>query len=140
MLTPKQQRFVEEYLVDLNASAAARRAGYSVKTAGWIGQQLLAKTHIAQAVAAGRAELSARTGRTAADVLADIERVKTDAMQQVVDTVTGASAMLDHKAALKALELEGKHRGCFDDRLRVMGPDGGPVQQITRIELVARKA
>lgn len=45
-LTPKQERFIEEYLIDLNATQAAIRAGYSEKTAGWIGQQLLVKTHI----------------------------------------------------------------------------------------------
>ena len=49
-LTPKQQRFVDEYLIDLNATQAAIRAGYSAKTAPWIGQQLLSKTHIAAAV------------------------------------------------------------------------------------------
>ena len=37
-LTPKQERFCQEYLVDLNAAAAARRAGYSKQTAGVIGQ------------------------------------------------------------------------------------------------------
>ena len=60
-MTPKQERFVEEYLVDLNATQAAIRAGYSAKTAGWIGPQLLVKTHIAEAVAKGRDALSART-------------------------------------------------------------------------------
>ena len=49
-LTPKQAVFVREYLVSLNASEAARRAGYSVKTATWIGPQLLAKTHVAAAI------------------------------------------------------------------------------------------
>jgi len=49
-MTPKQQKFVQEYLVDLNATAAARRAGYSEKTANKIGTQLLGKTSIQQAV------------------------------------------------------------------------------------------
>ena len=43
-LTEKQKRFVQEYLVDLNATAAARRAGYSEKTADRIGPELLGKT------------------------------------------------------------------------------------------------
>lgn len=63
-LTPKQQRFVEEYLVDLNASAAARRAGYSAKTAEWQGPQLLTKSHVAAAVALA---LQARAQRTQID-------------------------------------------------------------------------
>lgn len=49
-LTPKQQRFVDEYLIDLNATQAAIRAGYSARTAAWIGTQLLTKTHIADKV------------------------------------------------------------------------------------------
>lgn len=61
MLTPKQQRFVDEYLVDLNASAAAKRAGYSVRTAEWQGPQLLGKTHVATAIAVAKAERSRRT-------------------------------------------------------------------------------
>lgn len=49
-LTPKQKRFVAEYLVDLNATAAARRAGYSVKTADRIGPELLGKTCVSEAI------------------------------------------------------------------------------------------
>ncbi len=49
-LTPKQKRFVAEYLVDLNATAAAKRAGYSVKTADRIGPELLGKTCVSEAI------------------------------------------------------------------------------------------
>lgn len=63
-LTPKQARFVAEYLVDLNASAAARRAGYSVKTADAIGRENLGKPTIAAAIAA---ELDARSKRVQVD-------------------------------------------------------------------------
>lgn len=49
-LTDKQRRFVEEYLVDLNATQAAIRAGYSKKTAGQIGDENLRKPEIAKAV------------------------------------------------------------------------------------------
>lgn len=138
-LTAKQQRFVEEYAVDLNAAAAARRAGYSLRTAEWQGPQLLRKTHVAAAIATERARLAERTGRTVMQVMADIGRVRDDAMQIVTDPDTGVQGMLSHKDALKALELEGKHLGAFDERLRVMGPDGGPLQAISRIELVARQ-
>ena len=60
-LTPKQQRFVEEYLVDLNATRAAIRAGYSARNAGKIGPELLGKTRIAAALGAAQHELSKRT-------------------------------------------------------------------------------
>lgn len=50
-LTPKQRLFVQEYLVDLNATAAARRSGYSKKTAKSQGQRLLTKVDIKAAIA-----------------------------------------------------------------------------------------
>lgn len=59
-LTAKQQRFTEEYLVDLNATQAARRAGYSARTAADIGRQLLRKAPVAE-----RIRLRWRRGRRA---------------------------------------------------------------------------
>lgn len=61
-LTPKQARFVDEYLIDGNATQAAIRAGYSAKTAQQIGAQNLLKLLIAAAIAAKQAVLEA--GRT----------------------------------------------------------------------------
>lgn len=60
-LTPKQQRFVEEYLVDLNATQAAIRAGYSEKTAKVIGHENLTKPDIAAAIESAQKKLSERT-------------------------------------------------------------------------------
>lgn len=68
-LTPKQQRFVDEYLIDLNATQAAIRAGYSPKSAGRFAQELLLKTHIAQAIEQAKAERSERTKITQNEVL-----------------------------------------------------------------------
>lgn len=67
-LTPKQQRFVEEYVIDRNASAAARRAGYSVRTAGSIGDENLKKPEIADAIAEKTAALSKAAQLSAEDV------------------------------------------------------------------------
>jgi phage terminase small subunit len=130
-VTPKQARFVDEYLVDLNASAAARRAGYSVRTAEWQGPQLLGKTHVAAAIVQRRMKVAEQTGRSIAAVMADIGRVRDDAMKPVTDPDTGETGMLSHKDALKALELEGKHLGAFDERMRLLGPDGGPMQAVS---------
>ena len=63
-LNPKQQRFVEEYLVDLNGTQAAIRAGYSPKTAEVQASRLLSNAKVQQAVAEGRARLSQSTGIT----------------------------------------------------------------------------
>ena len=54
-LTPKQARFVEEYLIDLNATAAAKRAGYSKKTARQQAARLLSNVNVECAVAEGHA-------------------------------------------------------------------------------------
>ena len=130
-MTPKQQRFVAEYLVDLNASAAARRAGYSGRTANRIATELLSKPVIAEAIIGGRQQLAETTGRTVAAVMADIGRVRDDAMQAITDPDTGAQTMLSHKDALKALELEGKHLGAFAERMEVTGKGGGPLQSVS---------
>ena len=60
MLTPKQQRFVDEYLVDLNASAAARRAGYSERTANRMASENLSKPDISSAISSAKAARSRR--------------------------------------------------------------------------------
>ncbi len=113
-LRPKQQRFVQEYLVDLNASAAARRAGYAPNRADAIGWENLRKPEIAEAIGAARGALAQRTQRSVDDVMADIGRVRADAMQMVTFQNSDTQSMLSHKDALKALELEGKHLGAFE--------------------------
>lgn len=60
-LTPKQQRFVDEYLIDLNATQAAIRAGYSEKTAAVIGAENLIKPNIQEAIQAAQAKRAERT-------------------------------------------------------------------------------
>ena len=71
-LTDKQQRFVDEYLVDLNATKAAIRAGYSPGTAGAIGHENLKKPEIVTAIADARAEMQKRTHITADRVVMEL--------------------------------------------------------------------
>jgi phage terminase small subunit len=71
-LTPKQKRFVEEYLVDLNAAAAARRAGYSEKTADKMGAKLVVKSSIQEAIQLLQNNRSQRTEITADNVLREL--------------------------------------------------------------------
>ena len=73
-LTPKQQRFVEEYLVDFNATRAAIRAGYSKKTAYSQGERLLRHAEVAAAVEAGKAELAKLTRISAEEVIEGLRR------------------------------------------------------------------
>ncbi len=109
-LTPKQQRFVGEYLVDLNATQAAIRAGYSSKTADKIGPELLGKTSISERIQKAMADREARTEITADYVL---RRLKEES------ELTGEGS--SHSARIKALELLGKHHGMFSDRLKLDG-------------------
>lgn len=74
-LNKKHQRFVAEYLKDLNATRAATRAGYSKKTAGSQGERLLKKAEIAAAVAAGQATHLEKLDITAERVLEELGRL-----------------------------------------------------------------
>jgi phage terminase small subunit len=74
-VNPRQQRFVDEYLVDLSATNAALRAGYSPKSAGEIGYQLLQKTPIQEAIAERRRLLAIRTGVTPERVLEELAKI-----------------------------------------------------------------
>ena len=127
-LTPKQHRFVGEYLLDLNAKQAAIRAGYSAKTAEWIGPQLLGKTHVSAEIQRAIADRSKRTEITQDYVLKTIyetvERCRqaepvTDknGEQIVVESQTGdmlPAFVFDAKNVLKGCELLGKHLGVFE--------------------------
>lgn len=74
-LSPRQQRFVSEYLIDLNATQAAIRAGYSTKTAGSIGAENLTKPEIAAAVAEAQLKRAGRLEVTADRVLAELAKL-----------------------------------------------------------------
>jgi len=133
-LRGKQARFVEEYLVDLNGTQAAIRAGYSAKTAQEQSSRLLSNVIVQAAIQAGRAALSARTEITQDRVMADIEAIKQDAMQPVYDA-DGNKSMLDHKSALRACELQGKHIGMFVEKTETKLT----VDQVPKLEIVLNK-
>jgi phage terminase small subunit len=117
-LTDKQAAFVREYLVDLNATQAAIRAGYSERTAYSVGQRLLKNVEIQRAVAAAQAKRARRVEIKAEDVL-----------RGVIEVTTQARDFGDLKTALKGYELQGKHLGMWTEKVKqeVSGPDGGPV-------------
>ena len=94
-LTPKQARFVEEYLVDLNATQAAIRAGYSVKSAEMLGYQLLQKTTVASAVAQAQQERSERTEITQDQVLRELARIGFSDMGNYVKYGPGGVMLVD---------------------------------------------
>jgi phage terminase small subunit len=74
-LTPKQARFVQEYLIDLNAAQAAIRAGYSAKTARVIGHENLTKPGIAAAIEKAMVERAERTRLTGDMVVDELRKI-----------------------------------------------------------------
>ena len=89
-LTPKQQRFVEEYLIDLNATQAAIRAGYSERTARQTGQENLSKPVIAEAIGRARAERSEKTKIDAAWLLT---RLAEESLADIADLYTESGSL-----------------------------------------------
>lgn len=127
-LTDKQAAFVREYLVDLNATQAAIRAGYSERTAYSVGQRLLKKVEIQRAVAAAQAKRAQRVEVTQDYVISNLVEIVERSMQrapvtnrkgeQIKDSKGRDVWCFDAKAANKALELLGKHLGLFSDRVQ----------------------
>lgn len=141
-LTARQQVFVEEYLVDLNATQAAIRAGYSNRTATEMGYENLTKPHVAAAIAAKMAERSARVQLEADTVLRQIKSILTSDIRnyleygpghvalkpssgltseqaaciaEVSETVsqTGNRVRLKFHDKLKALDMASRHLGLY---------------------------
>lgn len=104
--------------MDLNATAAARRAGYSEKTADRIGPELLGKTCVSAAIRKARQQMQRRTEVTqdmVVEKLAEIALGKaTDFAVDGYPIVEGAKNKTTSQ--IRALELLGKHLGMFSDK------------------------
>lgn len=140
-MTPKQERFVQEYLVDLNATQAAIRAGYAPKTAQAQSSRLLSNVMVGQAIAEAQKEVGEALDLDAQYVLtglkSTIERCselkvlrtrKGEPIQVEVDgELMQAVTLYDPKAVLKGYELLGRHLGMFKDNVQMTGRDGSPL-------------
>ncbi len=126
MLTNKQKLFTQEYLIDLNATQAAIRSGYSAKTAEWIGPKLLTKSHVAMEIKKAVAERSEKLNLSAQDVIQSILEIRAKAIQ--------GERLGD---ALKANELLGKHLRLFTDKTEITDSEGRPINLI--VNFVAPK-
>lgn len=128
MLTPKQALFVKEYLVDLNATQAAIRAGYSAKTAYSIAEENLRKPEIAKAIQEASKQRAAKVDISAEYVLQTIKNtIERCAQAEPVldrDGVPTGEYKFDSTAVLKGSELLGKYLKLFTDRTEISNPDG----------------
>ncbi len=124
-LTPKQKKFCEEYIVDLNATQAAIRAGYSKRTANEQGSQNLAKLSIQETIQELMAQRSKRTEITADYVLTNLKEVAERCMQKKPVLNSGGNETgkfrFEYAGANKALELLGRHLGMFTDKVEHRG-------------------
>ena len=149
-MTKKQKRFVEEYLIDLNAAQAAIRAGYSPKAAYSIGSENLRKPEIRACIEKAMAERSKRTGINQDRIIMELAKigllnpknlinfeeatVKEDATEEDLAAISsvkvkrfptkdgeGVEREVKMYDKAKALELLGRHLGMFKDKVEVSG-------------------
>lgn len=143
-MTKKQQRFVEEYLIDLNATQAAIRAGYKPDNAQQMGSENLSKPVISAAIAKAMAERSKRTGINQDRVLHELARIGFAKITDIIDPDTAKilpEASEDDLACIQSIKIKpgefgterevklydkksalvdlGKHLGLFKDRLEL---------------------
>lgn len=162
-LTEKQQRFVEEYLIDLNATQAAIRAGYSEKTAYSQAERLLRNVEVQSAIVEAKSNRSDRTKITQDRVLKELSRIAFGDIRQVMSwdneavtlkssdelsdadaamvsevsqtvTATGGTIKLKVHDKMKALELAGRHLGLWEKS------EGGEVSKADVIKALSKLA
>lgn len=123
-LTKKQRLFVEEYLVDLNATQAAIRAGYSTRRAAEIGYQLLQRPEVAQAIQAAMAERSKRTEVEADYVIRRLREIDEMDVLDILEDDGSFRSIRDWPKAwrqfLSGIEIAELFEGRGDDR-RIAG-------------------
>ncbi len=131
-LSPKRQRFIVEYPVDLNATKAAERSGFSPKTAYSQGQRLLKNVEIQQAIAKTLAKRTAAAEISVEWVLNGLKTVAERCMQEVeVLTRDGnrtGEFTFNPAGANRAYELIGKHLRMFTEKVELTGRDGAPIE------------
>lgn len=123
-LTDKQQRFVAEYLIDLNATQAAIRAGYRVgnnQRASEIGMQLLQKTPVSEEIEKAMAERSRRTGITQDRVLNELAKIAFANAKDILDFKTATvkeDASEEDLACIQAVKVKRQtsSKGTLEER------------------------
>lgn len=125
-LTAKQEAFCREYCVDFNATQAAKRAGYSEDTAYSTGWENLKKPEITNRIAELQKTHNKKIDLNREYVINNIQEIAELAKNDA-----------NFNAALKALELLGKHLAIFTEKKEITGKDGAPLLQ-SDIEILKR--
>ena len=130
-MNKKHQRFADEYLIDLNATQAAIRAGYSQKTARQIGQRLLSNVDIKNYISEQLEQIHNKKIADATEVMTYLTSVmRGESSSEIVvvvgcgDGVSEAETVKkspDEKEKLRAAELLGKTLSMFTDKVNVSG-------------------
>ena len=125
-MTPRQEKFCVEYLIDLNATQAAIRAGYREKTAYSMGQRLLKNVEIKSRIKKMRDDYYDKTIMSAKEVEYLLSKAGRDELKEEVVVVEGVGdgfseskiikKRLSAKDRIKALELMGKRHHLFEDQ------------------------
>lgn len=115
--TPREERFIDEYLIDLDRERAVVAAGYNAKNARSQAYQLLKRPRIAAEVKRRGELIAGKLNLTAESVLRDIDRI-----------ATKAENAREFGAAMRGRELLGKHLKMFSDRVEHTGANGGPME------------
>ncbi len=130
-MTPKQTLFVQEYLVDANATQAAIRAGYSAKTASSLGERLLRNVDISEAIDKAMLERAARTGVTADRVVQELANLAFFDPADIYDADGALKPISDippsARSAIAGLEIA-----------EIRDSDGLPVGRAVKLKLVDR--
>lgn len=167
-LTARQMAFAVEYLIDLNGTQAAIRAGYSANGASVTGTRLLSDPSVAAMIEKAKAQRLTRTKITQDQVLNEMAllamasvdhffvddlghlRPKPDAPEGIMAAIASVkrTVRIDEDDNITftvefklwdkpgTLKLMGKHVGLFPDRMEHVGPNGGPIETVTRVERV----
>ena len=126
-LTNRQKRFVEEYLIDLNARQAAIRAGYSPKTAQEQASRLLANVKVQTAISAFLADISSAKIADIEEVMKYLTSVMRGEATEEIPLLVGngvqkiSTKHLSAKDRIRAAELLGKRYGLFSEKFGIEG-------------------
>jgi phage terminase small subunit len=130
-LNAKQRRFCLEYVVDLNATQAAIRAGYSPRTAGVIGHKLLKNAKVEHEIAQKQQEIAGKTGINAERVLQEYGKIAFLSVKKLFDSEGNLLQVPDmpDEVADAIAGLDVSHRRTITD-------DGDPtVDEIRKVKL-----